>query len=552
MSSASTGWADLSPSFSLDGHVRVEVTAFASPNTPTTTAPSGTLNLNNIPAGATIEHAALYGINYFANVTPSATFAGTSLGSTSAFDTSAAGGLSTYRWSVPTNLITGNGSYSASATGFSNNYGLALVVVFSHPTLPFGRAVVYDGATNVNNGSPSTASITFNAPFAGTGELWIHTGADNAQGESGELIYFNGTAIAGPIDANLGCCASLFTIGIPTALGTNTIQISAPLDNFGWDLAVFTIPLGNAPPDGDGDGVADVADNCPDSSNSDQADSDGDLLGTACDDKTHTASLPGGNTAAPGAAFLVTFNIAVSGTFSGFMIKPNCVNVFQQVLEGGETQVSPQERYNPIIIPDDLVAVAPGQNFSVTCNVLDAVSPGSLGPGNYSVTGFYGSDYVDPDIVDGVCTVQPCFTNIFRGVIKSNSVDFTVTNTTPATGVRIDIKFGTFPNSLNPDKKGTIPVTIFGSPSFNVKQINPASLLLAGSPLSPKNKGGGLDFSFVDQDGDGNIDMVAHFIVPTRTQLGLLLGQVNTTAVVTGTNNGIPFAGSDSLVIVKD
>lgn len=37
-------------------------------------------------------------------------------------------------------------------------------------------------------------------------------------------------------------------------------------------------------PDADGDGVPDGRDNCPDTANADQADSDGDLVGEACDD----------------------------------------------------------------------------------------------------------------------------------------------------------------------------------------------------------------------------------------------------------------------------
>jgi hypothetical protein len=45
------------------------------------------------------------------------------------------------------------------------------------------------------------------------------------------------------------------------------------------------------PPDRDGDGIADDVDNCPDTSNPDQADADGDGLGNACD----TISPPDGD-----------------------------------------------------------------------------------------------------------------------------------------------------------------------------------------------------------------------------------------------------------------
>jgi hypothetical protein len=209
------------------------------------------LTLASIPSGATIHYAALYAINYFATVNPSATFSEQSLGAP-VVDTSAAGGLSTYKWNVPTNLITGNGSYSASAAGLSNNYGLALVVVFSHSSLPEGRVIVKDGATDLNGlgsgegsaGSPNTASTTFTVPTAGAGTLWIHTGADNNGGvQTGEVISFNGTNIGGPIDANLGPFASLFKFSpVPVVAGTNTAQVSAVSgDQFGWDIAVLSV-----------------------------------------------------------------------------------------------------------------------------------------------------------------------------------------------------------------------------------------------------------------------------------------------------------------------
>ncbi|TAM23255.1 MAG: hypothetical protein EPN60_15485, partial [Nevskiaceae bacterium] len=46
------------------------------------------------------------------------------------------------------------------------------------------------------------------------------------------------------------------------------------------------------PPDGDGDGVADSGDNCPSIANADQADSDGDGLGNACDSSGSGGTAP--------------------------------------------------------------------------------------------------------------------------------------------------------------------------------------------------------------------------------------------------------------------
>ena len=52
----------------------------------------------------------------------------------------------------------------------------------------------------------------------------------------------------------------------------------------GWERLVFH-PVGALPPpDRDADGVPDVADNCPEAPNPDQADADGDGIGDACDE----------------------------------------------------------------------------------------------------------------------------------------------------------------------------------------------------------------------------------------------------------------------------
>jgi len=210
-----------------------------------------------------------------------------------------------------------------------------------------------------------------------------------------------------------------------------------------------------------------------------------------------------------------------------------------------------------VTIPDDLVPVSPGQQFTVSCDLNKLVSPGALLPDSYIYQSAIVNSIVDPDIdANGVCTLAPCFPNIFVGQIKSTTpISFKVAPPPPggpAVSVQIDIKFGTFPNDLNLTKKGTVPVTIFGSATLDVMQINVVSLRLAGKPVSPKNKGG-LDFSYVDQDGDGKVDLVAHFVLPTAEDLGLMPGQVDTVAVLRGSlTNGNLITASDSLHIVKN
>jgi hypothetical protein len=107
--------------------------------------------------------------------------------------------------------------------------------------------------------------------------------------------------------------------------------------------------------------------------------------------------------------------------------------------------------------------------------------------------------------------------------------------------VAIDIKPGSFPNSINLKNKGSLPVAVLGSESFAVSAIDPASVKLEGIPHL--NIGLGLS----DVNYDGYLDWLFHFPV---TKLGGLKGL--TEAKLTGMNlDGIEFQGTDSVRILK-
>jgi hypothetical protein len=228
--------ADLITSYTVTGNVGATVAAYP---TAGGTGP-GTLNVSGIPAGSTILQATLYANNYFSAPATSATFAGNPLGPVSAFATNI--GFNAYKFNV-TSLVTGNGAYSANYSGPNNTYGLALAVVYSNPSLPRSTVSINDGAIDLGgNGFPANASTTFAGAGAGSGTVFLHTLADNALGQSGEVISFNGTPIGGPIDANLGNFASLFALPVTTLAGANTLSVADPADQFGIDLAVLVSP----------------------------------------------------------------------------------------------------------------------------------------------------------------------------------------------------------------------------------------------------------------------------------------------------------------------
>jgi hypothetical protein len=219
------------------GNVGAQVAAYPTAGSPA----AGTLSISGIPVGATILSASLLTDNYFSNPVINATFAGNVLGAGTTFATDGgAGNLAAYSWDV-TSLVTGDGNYNASYTGATNTYGMELIVVYSAASLPSGRVQVITGAIDVCGVSPCVDSLSFTGFAAGPGTLWIHTEADNALGQSGETIGFNGTTVGGPIDANLGNFASLFRLPVSVLAGANSVQIDASIgrDQFAWDTAVL-------------------------------------------------------------------------------------------------------------------------------------------------------------------------------------------------------------------------------------------------------------------------------------------------------------------------
>ncbi len=105
--------------------------------------------------------------------------------------------------------------------------------------------------------------------------------------------------------------------------------------------------------------------------------------------------------------------------------------------------------------------------------------------------------------------------------------------------VLIDIKPGSFPNSINPGKKGVIPVAILSTDTFDATQVDADTVRFGPDGATKVHKKAHLE----DVDGDGDTDMVLHF----RTQeTGIAKG--DTEAELTGeTFDGTSFEGVDSV-----
>lgn len=239
--------ASLTTTYSFTGAVGAEVAGFAVPGSPTG---SGVLTLDEVPAGATILKATVHSQDWFGTGSPaSLTFGGAGVGN-GAVETSF-GGLSVHSWDV-TPLVTGSGAYSATVSGGGYRYGVVLAVAFTAPSLPFGTVAFNTGAVEVAIGhsGPGAASTTVNLATGGAYTLSVFVAADdnNTGNSSGEQVLFNGSAVGGPLDANLGAAASLVSTSVVAVAGTNTVGITTNDDWFGWSLAVLAPTAGVAPP----------------------------------------------------------------------------------------------------------------------------------------------------------------------------------------------------------------------------------------------------------------------------------------------------------------
>jgi len=108
----------------------------------------------------------------------------------------------------------------------------------------------------------------------------------------------------------------------------------------------------------------------------------------------------------------------------------------------------------------------------------------------------------------------------------------------PVIQVTIDIKPGSYPNSINLGAKGVVPVAVLTTDEFDAGTVDPASVVFAGA--------GPVHWALEDVDGDGDVDLVLHFKMQ-----GLDLDAGNTEATLTGsTGDGQEIQGMDSVRIV--
>jgi hypothetical protein len=108
--------------------------------------------------------------------------------------------------------------------------------------------------------------------------------------------------------------------------------------------------------------------------------------------------------------------------------------------------------------------------------------------------------------------------------------------------VSIDIKPGSYPSSFGAQSNGSIPVALFGSPTFDVTQVDDTTVRFGDSEKSGATAS---KVGLQDVNGDGIVDKVYHFPFQETN-----LDPSDTKGYLSGTINGENFLGSDSVNIV--
>jgi hypothetical protein len=125
------------------------------------------------------------------------------------------------------------------------------------------------------------------------------------------------------------------------------------------------------------------------------------------------------------------------------------------------------------------------------------------------------------------------------GLIFSASINYSCTLEVP-----IDIKPGSFPSCFNNNNSGLIPVAIFGSPSFNVNDVNLATVRLEGLPVAMKPNGR-YTAAYQDMNSDGSVDLVVKFI----DQEGVFDPSAEYATLTGNLMDGTPFFGVGDICI---
>ena len=198
-----------------------------------------------------------------------------------------------YRADV-TGRVSGNGTYQVFDLGVEpgDGTGASLVVVFERAAADsLGTVVIRDGSM-----SGSTIGAVMSHTFSGLSvpsaplSARLHVGLGDGQPFPEDPMTFAGAPVTPPgfFDGSDGPMWDDHTIDVTPhvteGMESASNDVTVTQDCLMWAYAALEYQIQDEEdPDRDGDGVGNETDNCPDASNSDQADLDQDGTGDVCD-----------------------------------------------------------------------------------------------------------------------------------------------------------------------------------------------------------------------------------------------------------------------------
>jgi len=243
-----------------------------------------------------------------------------------------------------------------------------------------------------------------------------------------------------------------------------------------------------------------------------------------------------------------TYTAGVTGTLAGISIEVVSSSAFPlhvaiRTVAGGlptttvlgdVTLSSSSSALSQLIVFLQSIPQVAGVQYAIIVNYLGAPPTGG-GQGQGSWGGATGNAYAGGDLVisfnGGVSWLAESPNNF--------DLHFKTFVTPPLVAIAIDIKPGSFLNSINPQSHGVIPVAILTTDTFDATTVDPATVLFGPTGTEAV----AAHFALEDVDGDGDKDMVLHF---NTQDTGILCG--DTSASVTGdTVDGQMIKGSDSI-----
>jgi hypothetical protein len=135
--------------------------------------------------------------------------------------------------------------------------------------------------------------------------------------------------------------------------------------------------------------------------------------------------------------------------------------------------------------------------------------------------------------------------DIFTGTLENLAPALQI-EVSPLLQILIDIKPGSFPNSINLASAGAVPVAILSSETFNATTVVPETISLAGARVKLVGKSNRSLCAAEDVNADGRLDLVCHvvtaqFIIEVGDSIAVLEAQ---------TTSGQNIRGQDSIRIV--